>query len=98
MGTLELKLHVKPDSTDWKKKAQWRRDNRNWLHRSQEIALSILRALEDQKMQQKELAILLGVSPQQVSKWVKGKENFTLETISRIEDVLDINLIQLSSE
>jgi len=47
-------------------------------------------------MSQKALAAQLGVSPQQVNKWVKGNENFTFETIARLEAVLGIELMQVS--
>ena len=44
-------------------------------------------------MTQKDLAEKLNVSPQQVSRMGKGKENLTLETISKLEYVLGIALI-----
>ncbi len=72
---------------------KWRQENRAWLKRSQFIALKVLRTLRAKKLTQKQLAEMLGVSPQQVNKWVKGKENFTLDTISKLEKALDIQLI-----
>jgi transcriptional regulator with XRE-family HTH domain len=50
-------------------------------------------ALREKGMTQKDLAEKLNVSPQQVSKIVKGKENLTLETISKLEYVLGVELI-----
>ena len=75
------------------KKALWRRENRNWLKKSQAIAFEILVALDQKKLTQKNLAELLEVSPQYVSNIVKGSENLTLETIARLENVLGIELI-----
>lgn len=72
---------------------QWRRANRAWLKKSQGIALNILRTLREKQMSQKQLAEALSVSPQQVNKWIKGKENFTLETISKLEAVLATDLL-----
>ena len=46
-------------------------------------------------MKQKTLAELLGVSAQQVSKILKGKENLTLDTISKLEKVLGISIIEV---
>jgi transcriptional regulator with XRE-family HTH domain len=46
-------------------------------------------------MSQKELAERIGVSPQQVSKIVKGNENLTLETISKLEAALGVPLIEV---
>jgi len=48
-------------------------------------------------MTQKKLAKLMGVSPQYINKVVKGKENLTLETITKIEQVLGITLIEVPS-
>lgn len=39
----------------------------------------------------------MGVSPQQVNKRVKGSENFTIETLIRLGDVLGIDIIQVRS-
>ena len=38
----------------------------------------------------------MGVSPQQVSKWVKGGENLTISTIINISNALGFNLIRLN--
>ncbi|MCF8226228.1 MAG: helix-turn-helix transcriptional regulator [Bacteroidales bacterium] len=48
-------------------------------------------------MSQKKLAEDMGVSPQYINKVIKGKENLTLETISRIESVLGTTLIEVPS-
>lgn len=81
----------------WKENAYWRKENEAWLDRSFEIALKILDVLEEKKWTQKKFAKKLGVAPQQVSKIIKGKQNLTLSTISKIEEVLEIKLIQISS-
>jgi ribosome-binding protein aMBF1 (putative translation factor) len=86
---------VKDDTGNWLEEARYRRDNRDWLRKSQLIAIRLLLTLKERGMQQKELAEQLGVSPQQVSKIVKGKENLTLETISRLESVLGISLFEV---
>ena len=36
----------------------------------------------------------MGCSPQYISKILKGSENLTLETISRLEDCLDLDLLK----
>ena len=41
------------------------------------------------------LAEEMGVTPQYISKVVKGKENLTLETIAKIEEVLGIKLVEV---
>jgi plasmid maintenance system antidote protein VapI len=51
--------------------------------------------LDVKDMQQKELAEAMDVSPQQVSKIVKGKQNLKLETISKLEAALGIKLFEI---
>lgn len=83
------------DDNGWLKKARYRRENRGWLRKSQEIAIRVLGVLDEKGMQQKELAEAMDVSPQQVSKIVKGKQNLTLQTISKLEQVLGISLFEV---
>ena len=78
------------EKSNWQGEAEYRYENRSWLENSQMIALKILRCLRKNKMSQKELAEKLGVSPQQVNKWVKGGENFRLDTISKIEETISV--------
>ena len=80
--------------TLWREKSQWRRENRRWLRYSGFIALSVLNRLEKLGISQKQLAEMMNCSPQYVSKLLKGSENLTLETISKLEDCLDIDLIK----
>ncbi len=84
------------DTGSWREKARYRRENRGWLRKSQRIAVRILSVLNEKGMQQKELAEMMDVSPQQVSKIVKGKENLSLKTISKIEAVLGVRLFEVS--
>jgi transcriptional regulator with XRE-family HTH domain len=44
------------------------------------------------KLTQKQLAEQMGCSQQYVSKVLKGQENLSLETISKIEDCLNISI------
>lgn len=89
---------VAEPATSWMKSAQYRIENRKTLEYSQEIALSILRELRKQNKTQIDLATALGVSKQQVNKWVKGNENFTIDTIAKIDAVLGTKLLQISGE
>ena len=49
--------------------------NRAMLRESQGIALKVLMKLDDLAWSQKDLAKALGVTPQQITKIVSGKEN-----------------------
>jgi ribosome-binding protein aMBF1 (putative translation factor) len=95
MNNLKEKLStlVSDQPSDWKAKAKYRRDNRDWLKKSAAIAVRVLDALKAQNLSQKELAERMSISPQQISKIAKGEENLTLETISNLEIALGIQII-----
>lgn len=61
-----------------------------------DIALKILDRLDQLGWSQKRLAEELGVSPQLVNKWVRGKENFTIETLAKIGKTLNTSFIDVS--
>jgi transcriptional regulator with XRE-family HTH domain len=67
--------------------------NRARLRESQDIALKVLTKLDDLGWSQIRLSKELNVSPQQVNKIVKGKENLTLETQVKLQQVLDIPIL-----
>ena len=67
--------------------------NRAMLRESQNIALKVLDRLDELHWTQKKLAEKLEVSPQQVTKIVKGQENLTLETQIKLQDILDIPIL-----
>ena len=79
-------------------------ENKEWLDRSANIAIKILSTLRHNRKEnrfpntQKDLAEIMNITPQQVNKMVKGTENLTLETISRVEKALDIQLINIHDE
>ena len=96
MSTIQEKLNkVVSKKSDWLEKAEWEISNEGWLDKSAKIALKILRTIREKDITQIKLAELLNVSPQHISKIVQGKENLTLETISKIEKVLNITLIDI---
>jgi DNA-binding XRE family transcriptional regulator len=67
--------------------------NRERLRESRSIALKVLNKLSVLGWTQRKLADEMGVSPQQVSKIVKGRENLTLETKIRLQQILDIPIL-----
>ena len=87
---------VSQEKSGWLEKAKWRQENHAWLDKSALIAIKILRAITDQKSSQKELADKMGVSAQYINKIVKGSENLSLETISKLELALGIQLIEIA--
>lgn len=54
--------------------------------------------LEEQGKSQKELAELLGKKESEISRWMRGNHNFTLETIAKIQAALDKIVIDVPIE
>jgi len=67
--------------------------NREMLRESQQIAIKVLNKLDELKWSQKALAEALEVSPQQVTKIISGKENLTIETQVKLQNVLNIPVL-----
>ncbi len=44
--------------------------------------------LQERGLKQKDLAEMLGKKESEISKWMRGTHNFTIDTISSIENVL----------
>lgn len=82
-------------SYQWKERADYKKENRDWLKNSRRVALRVLDVLDEKEMTQQTLADLLKVSRQQVSKIVKGQENFTFETVAKLENALGIILMDI---
>ena len=74
--------------------AKFRIENKKWLSYSSNIALRVLAALEEsEQITQKTLAERVGVSPQYINKVLKGQENLSLQTIAKLSEALNIELI-----
>jgi ribosome-binding protein aMBF1 (putative translation factor) len=86
--------HQSETPSHWREDAEWRRANRDWLRYSQFIAIRMLSRMEELHMTQTSLAQKMECTQQYVSKVLKGKENLSLETISKIESALEIDLIR----
>jgi antitoxin component HigA of HigAB toxin-antitoxin module len=90
----KLKKYQSPTPSRWRERAEWRQQNKSWLRHSQHIAMLMLDKMEELNMTQKQLAELMGCSQQYVSKVLKGQENLSLETLCKIEDCLQISIMQ----
>lgn len=93
----KLREHEVSQPTNWREKAEFRRENRSWLRRSQAIAMAMLDKMEELNLTQKALSERMGCSQQYVSKVLKGHENLSLDTICKIEDALDIQLMPVEA-
>ena len=88
-----LEAHKSEMPSKWREEAEWRRDNWSWLRHSQKIAVKVLLQMKQEGLTQKALAERMNCTQQYVSKILKGKENMSLDTLSKLEDALGINLI-----
>ncbi|MBQ6189419.1 MAG: helix-turn-helix transcriptional regulator [Bacteroidaceae bacterium] len=67
----------------------------------QRVALSfriidrIHEVLEEKGLKQKDLAQRLGKSEAEISKWMRGTHNFTIDTISAIEQALQAPIVEV---
>ena len=52
--------------------------------------------LEERGLKQKDLANMLGKKEPGISKWMRGTHNFTIDTISSIENVLGYPILQVA--
>jgi len=86
-------LLVTPNENNTLKRNKERIKNRDMLKESQNIALKILMQLNQLGWSQKDLALKMEVSPQQISKIVSGKENLTIETQIKLQNILDIPIL-----
>lgn len=69
--------------------------NKSWLDKSAMVAVNVLEALKAKGWSQKDLAQKMKVSAQQVNKILKGQQNLTFETISKLEAALCISLMEI---
>lgn len=89
---------AKPVSENVKAEATFRKENKEWLRKSAKIALAIRRELRLKGMTQQDLAVKMALSPQYVGRILKGQENLTLETISKLEVAVGKQLFHITSE
>ncbi|MBO7574199.1 MAG: helix-turn-helix transcriptional regulator [Bacteroidales bacterium] len=89
-----LQSHQSPTPSRWREEAEWRRANWGWLRYSQYIAIRMMSRMDEMHMTQTALAEKMNCSQQYISKILKGQENLSLESIWKIESVLEINLVK----
>ena len=73
--------------------AQYLKDNWGWMKYSYAIAIKVRRRMSELGWTQKHLAEALDCTQQHISILLNGKVNMTLETLSKLENALDFDLI-----
>lgn len=89
-----LKEHESATPSRWRENAEWRMANKSWLRYSQRIAMMMLDRMEELGFTQKSLATKMGCSQQYISRVLKGTENLSIETISKIESALELEILE----
>lgn len=89
-----LKRHQSGTQSKWRENAEWRIANKEWLRYSQHIAMMMLDKMEELGLTQKSVAERMGCSQQYISRVLKGTENLSIETISKIENALDLSILE----
>lgn len=90
-----LEAHKSSTPSKWREEAEWRRNNAVWLKHSQRIAVQVLLKMKEEGLTQKALAERIGCSQQYVSKILKGTENLSLETMTKLEMALGITFFMV---
>ena len=83
-----LESHQSGTPSQWREEAEWRRDNREWLHYSKRIAVMLLSYMKREHLTQSAMAERLDCTQQYVSKILKGTENLSLETLAKLESAM----------
>lgn len=53
---------------------------------------------EEKGLKQKDLASMLGKKESEISKWMRGTHNFTIDTITSIENALGTPILQIATD
>ena len=88
-----LESHQSETPSGWKGEAEWRRENKAWLQHSQHIAVKVMLFMKQEQLTQNSMAQRLGCTQQYISKILKGKENMSLETLTKLEQTMGIQII-----
>jgi DNA-binding Xre family transcriptional regulator len=93
----KIKAITAETRSNWLEEAEKKLANKGARKNARKVALQVLRLLRELNITQTELAERMGVSRQQVSKIVKGQENFTFETIEKLEKALGVTLMTIGT-
>ncbi|MCB0782398.1 MAG: helix-turn-helix transcriptional regulator [Flavobacteriales bacterium] len=74
-------------------RARIKPESRRYVQKNMDIAQQVRVYLEAQGLTQKEFAQRLGKQPSEVSRWLSGLHNLTLESITKMEAELNADII-----
>ena len=91
-----LSRYQSPTPSDWREQEEATRRAKaaGWLGYSRRIAIKAALSMKRQNLSRADLAQRMGCSPQYVSRLLKGEENLSLETICKLENALQVPILQ----
>ena len=93
MNNIDILNNLSKDNkSDWLEKAKWRKDNKNWLSLSTNIAINVLSQMDKLGKSKKELANELNISVEKLNEMLSGEYNFDIKTICLLEKSLGVDL------
>jgi len=75
-----------------------RKDSRQFAKHAMEIAMLLGKRMNEKGWSKTEVSEMVGVNASEVSKWLAGTQNFTIRTIAKIENALDIEIVRYFSD
>lgn len=73
-------------------------DSRIFVDKSMEIADYIFHIMQAKDMKQKDLALALGKTEAEISKWLAGMHNYTLRSLAKLEAALGETIICIAKK
>ena len=73
-------------------------DDDRRMEKRMAVATKIYNSLKSQGMAQKTLANKMGKTESEISEWISGERNMTIDTLSDFENALGISLLNIHSE
>lgn len=89
-----LEEHQSSTPSKFEEEARWRQENEIWLRMSRSVALTIVDYMQDHQLSRAEMAKLLNVSQQYLSRILSGTENFSIKSVAKIEASLGVSCLK----
>jgi ribosome-binding protein aMBF1 (putative translation factor) len=83
-------------TSDWVKETEWRIKNEKWLDYSASIAIKILSTLRKRNISKEFLSKKCKIRESKINKIVRGSYNLSIKDISKIENALNIKLLDIT--
>ena len=89
-----LKEHESKAPSKFEEEARWRQENEIWLRMSRSVALALIDYMQNNGLSRQQMAGILGVSQQYLSRILSGTENFSFKSVAKIEAKLGVTCLQ----